>query len=367
MKEARVDAKAGMTLTGVGMVIGTPQYMSPEQAMGKRGDELDGRSDLYSLGVVMYEMLTADLPFKAETTMGMLLAHMQQPPRPILTLRPELQIPWPIASLAMRLLEKDPAQRPANARALIEEVEAAEKGIAPLGPTRVVPPKEIVSPEQMRAALKAALPVPDKGQAAPISSHVQASPPPVQPQSVTPRTPAPAVVPTPKPAKQSRWGIWVGIAILLLGLGGGGWYISYRHSSSLSTTPVSPPSGQGGGTSQQTPSQPPAHEPNLPLPGSAQGEAPGGQGIQRKPVPTASETSTRSVNIPPTEPAASAVDPKKIRAAITLGDFYLKDGNYADAIKAYQEGLNLDPSNPDLLDRMERAKKAKAVEERILH
>jgi cytochrome c-type biogenesis protein CcmH/NrfG len=61
------------------------------------------------------------------------------------------------------------------------------------------------------------------------------------------------------------------------------------------------------------------------------------------------------------------VDPKKIRAAITLGDFYLKDGNYADAIKAYQEGLNLDPSNPDLLDRMERAKKAKAVEERILH
>jgi cytochrome c-type biogenesis protein CcmH/NrfG len=61
------------------------------------------------------------------------------------------------------------------------------------------------------------------------------------------------------------------------------------------------------------------------------------------------------------------VDPKKVKAAITLGDSYLKDGKYDDAIKAYQDGLKLDPSNPDLLDRMERAKKAKAVEEKILH
>jgi cytochrome c-type biogenesis protein CcmH/NrfG len=60
------------------------------------------------------------------------------------------------------------------------------------------------------------------------------------------------------------------------------------------------------------------------------------------------------------------VDPKKIKAATTLGDFYVKDGKYEDAIKAYQEGLNLDPSNPDLLDKMERAKKAKAAEERVL-
>jgi len=61
------------------------------------------------------------------------------------------------------------------------------------------------------------------------------------------------------------------------------------------------------------------------------------------------------------------VDPKKIKAAITLGDSYLKDGKYDDAIKACQEGLNLDPSNPDLLDRMQRAKKAQAAEESILH
>jgi cytochrome c-type biogenesis protein CcmH/NrfG len=68
----------------------------------------------------------------------------------------------------------------------------------------------------------------------------------------------------------------------------------------------------------------------------------------------------------PTGPGASAVDPKKIKAAITLGDFYLKDGKYGDAIKAYQEGLNLDPSNPGLRSKMERAKKAEAAEKRVL-
>ena len=114
VKEARMGEAAGLTLTGAGVVIGTPQYMSPEQAMGKRGDELDGRADLYSLGVVMYQMLTADLPFKADTTMEMLLAHMQKPPAPIGALHPELQVPENVAALAMRLLEKNRDMRPAS-------------------------------------------------------------------------------------------------------------------------------------------------------------------------------------------------------------------------------------------------------------
>jgi serine/threonine protein kinase len=307
MKEARVGEASGMTLTGTGMVIGTPQYISPEQAMGKRGDELDGRSDLYSLGVVMYEMLTAALPFKAETTMEMLLAHLQQPPRPIPTLRPELQIPEPIVRLAMRLLEKDPAQRPASAKALIEEVEAAEKGNAPSGARWAKQPTEVTSREEIRAAPEAVRPVPEKGQAALVSTLVPASPPPVQPQVVTPRTPVPVVLPTPQPEKQSHWGIWVGIAILLVGLGGGGWYILSRHSSSLSTTPVSTTSGQGEGAPQQTSSQPPAHEQNPPVPESPEGKTSVGQGIQPEAARTASETPKSSVNIAPTGTAASAV------------------------------------------------------------
>src|SRR5208337_2260338 len=130
MKEARLGDTSGMTLTGMGMVIGTPQYMSPEQAMGKRGDELDGRADLYSLGVVMYQMLTADLPFKADTTMEMLLAHMQKAPAPINVLHPELSVPEAAAALTMRLLEKNRDMRPASARVLIQEIEKIEKELA---------------------------------------------------------------------------------------------------------------------------------------------------------------------------------------------------------------------------------------------
>jgi serine/threonine-protein kinase len=331
VKEARLGAASGMTLTGTGVVIGTPQYMSPEQAKGKRGDELDGRSDLYSLGVVMYEMLTAALPFNADTAMEMLLARIEQPPRPIRTLRPEL--PEPIAGLTMRLLEKDPARRPANAKALIEELEAAEKRIAPLGATRVVQPTAFASP-----------------------------------------------------GRQSRWGIWVGMVVLLVGLGGGAYFFS-RHLCSSGKVPASATPGQGGGASQQTPGQPASSSQNPAASGSSssgsspqlrttpatsapespQRTAPANQGIQRAPPHTASETPPGGLNVARTGPAASMVDTRKIKAAIILGDSYFKDGKYDDAIKAYQDGLNLDPSNPDLLDRMERAKKAKAVEEKILH
>lgn len=144
MKESRPGEGQGITLTGTGVVIGTPQYMSPEQAMGKRGDELDGRADLYSLGVVMYQMLTADLPFKADTTMEMLLAHMQKPPAPIWVAHPELNVPQPVAALTMRLLEKNRDLRPASARALIQEIERAEAECASVSPTRVITAANLV-------------------------------------------------------------------------------------------------------------------------------------------------------------------------------------------------------------------------------
>ena len=127
LREGRsTDATAGMTLTGPGMVVGTPPYMSPEQALGKRGDEIDGRSDLYSLGIVMYQMLAGELPFAADTTVAMLLAHIQSPPAPLQG-RPGLTIPEPITAVVMKCLEKKPEERPASAKVLIEELERAEK------------------------------------------------------------------------------------------------------------------------------------------------------------------------------------------------------------------------------------------------
>jgi serine/threonine protein kinase len=97
--------------TGLGGVVGTPEYMSPEQALGKRGDEIDGRSDLYSLGVVMYRMLTGELPFKAETTVEMILQHLRTPPVPPHLAKPELAIPEAVSAVVMKALEKDREKR----------------------------------------------------------------------------------------------------------------------------------------------------------------------------------------------------------------------------------------------------------------
>ena len=72
LKEARSMGMEtnGLTHSGTGLVIGTPKYMSPEQARGMKGEQLDGRFGPYSLGMVMYEMLTGDLPIKADTIDG---------------------------------------------------------------------------------------------------------------------------------------------------------------------------------------------------------------------------------------------------------------------------------------------------------
>jgi serine/threonine-protein kinase len=81
-------AEGDSRLTVTGIAIGTPAYMSPEQAIGER--EIDGRSDLYSLGVVGYQMLTGELPFAANNTPAMLMKHINQVPRPIRELRPDV-------------------------------------------------------------------------------------------------------------------------------------------------------------------------------------------------------------------------------------------------------------------------------------
>jgi len=123
------ESVAGGSLTGTGMVIGTPQYMSPEQAMGKSGAEIDQRSDIYSLGIVMYEMLTGSLPFDADTATEWVLAHVRALPKPVRDARPELPIPDMLAGLTMRCLEKNPELRPPSAAVLIKELERVESSV----------------------------------------------------------------------------------------------------------------------------------------------------------------------------------------------------------------------------------------------
>ncbi len=125
------------------MVIGTPEYMSPEQAMGKRGDEIDGRSDLYSLGIVMYRMLTGELPFQAETTVEMILEHLKTPPMPPHKLKPELAIPEAVSAIVMKALEKDREKRFATGAEMAAAIKrAARQHHSPLAQNRLGSPQQ---------------------------------------------------------------------------------------------------------------------------------------------------------------------------------------------------------------------------------
>jgi len=102
-------------LTATGMAIGTPAYMSPEQSMGER--DIDGRADLYALGVVGYQMLSGELPFNAPSTPALLVKQISERPTPIDVHRPDA--PPDLARAVMMLLEKDPGNRFPTADALV--------------------------------------------------------------------------------------------------------------------------------------------------------------------------------------------------------------------------------------------------------
>ena len=94
-------------LTVTGMAVGTPAYMSPEQAMGER--DVDGRSDIYSLGIVAYQMIAGETPFRATNTPAMLMKHVSEPPTPLRSRRPD--VPASLASAVERALAKRPEDR----------------------------------------------------------------------------------------------------------------------------------------------------------------------------------------------------------------------------------------------------------------
>ncbi len=106
-------AEGPSSLTEVGMVVGTPDYMSPEQMLGEQVTE---RSDLYSVGVVLFECLTGRLPFLASSTVALIAKSLREAPPDPASLNPE--VPPNLGALVLRLLAKDPGERPATAREL---------------------------------------------------------------------------------------------------------------------------------------------------------------------------------------------------------------------------------------------------------
>lgn len=113
----RVDDDQGLTRTGI--VVGSVEYLSPEQARGDR--QIDHRSDLYSFGVLLYQMLTGQLPFSADSAVGWIFQHVHETPTPLENLAPE--VPRPLHTLVAELLAKNPNDRPQSCRAVIERLQ----------------------------------------------------------------------------------------------------------------------------------------------------------------------------------------------------------------------------------------------------
>jgi eukaryotic-like serine/threonine-protein kinase len=124
-------ARAGASeMTEAGSIMGTAQYLSPEQAQGQSAG---AQSDIYSIGIILYELLTGRLPFDGESAVAIAVQHLNDPPAPISSLRPD--VAPELEAAVMRALAKDPAARWADADEFIRALEGARAGVAaaPLG------------------------------------------------------------------------------------------------------------------------------------------------------------------------------------------------------------------------------------------
>jgi serine/threonine protein kinase/DNA-binding beta-propeller fold protein YncE len=123
------SAREDTHVTQSGAIVGTPAYMAPEQA---RGDKVDARCDLFSLGCVLYRLCTGEVPFKGENTMAVLTALALSTPKSVRELNPA--IPTALADLIAQLLAKEPDQRPASAKAVVEAIQEIERKSKPTEP-----------------------------------------------------------------------------------------------------------------------------------------------------------------------------------------------------------------------------------------
>jgi serine/threonine protein kinase/Tol biopolymer transport system component len=143
-----VSIREGTELTGSVMLL-TPPYGSPEQWEGMRTGQLDGRSDFYALGVTLYEMLTGEWPFNAQTHQGWLRAHLSEIPRPPSTLNRELLYHPGVDELVMRLLAKDRELRPKDAESLVRELDLIDPQLTSPAPSISTPKEPIPNPQRI--------------------------------------------------------------------------------------------------------------------------------------------------------------------------------------------------------------------------
>jgi serine/threonine-protein kinase len=271
-------------LTMTGTTLGSLFYMSPEQVKG--GSDLDGRSDLYSIGVALYEMVTGIRPFKGDSDYAIMVAHLEQAPVAPIQIAPSL--PPALNEIIMTAIQKDRENRFQSAqafRAALESVAASlGQPVPAAAPQPVAPPPQVAPPPfappsaapAVTQQVTQAWPPPPPP---PLPTMPQAVPAPPPPPPVAWAEPAAAV---PPPAQRAgHRGLWMavgGLIVLLLLAGaaiqGPRWYHTWAEGRGQSAVPAETPSPTPAPTPEATPAQPATEAVPSPTPAMPAAKAP---------------------------------------------------------------------------------------------
>lgn len=331
----------GATFTATGATIGTAQYMSPEQIKGER---LDGRSDLYSLGVTMFEMVSGRRPFESDSAMTLMMMHVNDPVPDLRDLRPDTTPA--LTAVIEQALAKDPNQRFASAADLRAALERAKAAPPDAIPATIIEEATAVEQAPVVAAAATAAAATAAAATAADATRVDESPPrkPLRQPQVSGQPPVaglgePEFSPPPPTERKSRLPLYAGIgalALLLLivagvigsSLLGGGEGSPTAVAQATATIPATEIGGVGDGrdtaTPSSTPTATPSHTPTY----------------TPSPSPTGTTTATPTATYSP--PTATSAPPTATALAVRITNITQdNDGRYVVAYETtgYTETL----------------------------
>jgi hypothetical protein len=373
LREAAGDTHAGVTMTGT--VVGTPLYMSPEQFMGKKGGEIDGRTDLYSLGVVLYQMVTAKLPFEGDTLYSLMMQHIEGNVRPPDEVVPELHLPASLSRVILKSIDKAREARFQNADEFIAALGQVSTEDLPRSAVAEQIPSVGIPSNSPTLAPKVSEATPQQDVVAqPRAVPVASSAPPPKPVRPAIVPGAPITTPLPKSAaqhlfvqhrsyKRRNLVMLLGLALALAVIGGMG-YLKYQSMQrlriqkavmqSLQSAPAN-----GVRSAHITVSVSETGEVlldgNVPSTGDSSAAA-----VLAAGVTGVTRVNNRLQVVQPPPPPGTSSD-----ALVNKGIQFMDAGDYASAIDSFTRAA-ADPNNQRAKGLLDQARRAQQAEEQLL-